>query len=185
MYGGGGGSIQAMIVSLRNNKYLVRRKSYFKLEDSIALSRDTHKMALTFRKPTPEILMFIQRKHAKRKKIFGALASLVVLLTGAATISILWLAQPNVIRNKRVAHAKIVLAQKQEEVLNQKRYITFISEGDYWLSQSHFKNAAFQYDAALFYFPKSEVAKTRLELSYALACERQNLFCEALEALQK
>lgn len=182
MPGFGGGFILNMIVSMRDNKNLLRRKSYFERENAVELSREAHKDALVFPEATPEILEEIQLSHARRKKRFGMLAALVVLCSGALTINIILKNQSDVEAQKRVDIARGSIAQQSKNLKKQEDYLFYLTDGDYWFSQGHFKNAVYQYEMAQWFYPQGAAVQSRLNRAYLLACEREGLFCEKLNA---
>ncbi len=182
MPGLGGSIVKIVIVSLRHKKKLFRRKSYFNRENAVELSREVHDDALIFPEATPEILEDIQLSHASRKKRFGMLAALVVVCSGALTINIILKNQSDVEAQKRVHIAHIKIAQQRKNLKKQEDYLFYLTDGDYWFSQGHFKNAVYQYEMAQWFYPQGAAVQSRLTRTYGLACAREGLFCEKLNA---
>lgn len=185
MPGGGGGSIQAMITSLRNNANLLRKKTYFLREDGAELSRSEHKEPLKFPEASAELLQEIKIKQSMRKKRIGYLALLIILCTVGFSIYIAIRVSPK-LKSEIPHRAKAVLNMNQSIVDKKRRYLNFIRNGDTWYTQSQFKNAVNQYKEALNLYPNSNAVYQRLSNTYALACEREGLFCEEwLSSLRK
>jgi len=178
MFAGGAGFIQSMIVTIRNNKDALRRKSYFERDYVTELSRQDHSNPLIFVKANPEILHAIRSKHATRKKRLGILAFFVVLCAGVFTAHIIQRHQYDATAKLRWIYASSAVQHKQEKVKKTQDYLFYLTEGDQWFSQGHFKNAAHQYEMALWFYPNSSAAKTRLEMTFDVACERAGLFCD-------
>ena len=185
MPGIGSGAIEAMIVSLRNNKNLLRRKSYFERENRSELNREEHHEGLNFPEASPELLHNIRQRHAERKKLLTILAFIVVL--GAAIFSwyLIQINQPDAQVKMREIRARTASNESKKLIDRQVSYLSYIKLGDYWYGQGHFKNAAWQYETALWFYPNSEAALERLNMTHALACERQNMFCDELIKPQK
>lgn len=177
MPGGGGGSIQAMLTSLRNNANLLRKKTFFLREDGSELSRSEHKEALKFPEASAELLQEIKIKHAMRKKRIGYLALLIVVCTVGFSLYMAIRVSPKL--KSEIPHkTKAVVNMNQSRVDKKRRYLNFIRNGDTWYTQSQFKNAVNQYKEALNLYPNSDAVYQRLSNTYALACEREGLFCE-------
>jgi hypothetical protein len=182
MPGLGGGIVKIVMVSIRDKKKMFRRKSYFERQNAVELSRESHDDALVFPNATPEILEDIQLSHARRKKRFGMLAALVVVCSGVLTINIILKNQSDVEAQKRVDIARGSIAQQRKNLKKQEDYLFYLTDGDYWFSQGHFKNAVYQYEMAQWFYPQGAAVQSRLNRTYLLACEREGLFCEKLNA---
>lgn len=185
MPGGGAGSIQAVITSLRENKKLLRKKTHFLREQVHELSRAEHKESLQFKEASDELLTAIKRKHRSRKRRIDLLAFVVVVLSA---IAVLFFVQENhKAANGTIAHQRALqkITASQEDIEKQRMYILHVNAGDTWYSQSHFANAAYHYNRALELYPNNRAVEERLKNTYSLACTRYGLLCEEYEAILK
>lgn len=114
MPGGGGGSIHAMITSLRENKKLLRKKTFFLREDIAELHRAEHHEPLQFKEANKEVLQQIKQKHGLRKRLTGLLAFAIVLLTAGISLYFVFVNQPKQpkISNSQKAEKLVLFNQK-------------------------------------------------------------------------
>lgn len=180
MPGGAGGFIQNMITSLRDNRNLLRKRNRFHRDEDIEFSRVEHKEPLIFKKASDELLIEIKEKHKRKKKLNDLLTIFTVLLAASFSMFVLLKSahapqESNTDYFAFEANGKDL--SKKEEL-----FLFFIEDGDYWYTESHFKNAVFQYQNALKLYPKNEAVLQRLQTTYDLACEREALFCEEWRA---
>ncbi|WP_299119763.1 hypothetical protein [uncultured Tenacibaculum sp.] len=71
----------------------------------------------------------------------------------------------------------------KKEAYNKKYLPKFnfvIEDGDQWLAKKKYKNAIYQYNKALEYFPKSSLAKEKLIFAYQERCKNVNIDCDKL-----
>lgn len=177
---GGYGNIQPL---LRNNKNLLRKKSIFKKGNSPADKKKNleglYQGELSFKKVSKYQLNRVKRSirtqiQNDNKKLQIAL---IVILTTATAISI-----GLFIYFKAIANEK---ALKNNE-LNKKEYLDkylpkfnfVIQDGDRWLAKKQYKNAIYQYNKALEYFPDNSLAKEKLNIAYKERCKYSNIDCD-------
>jgi hypothetical protein len=182
MAGGAAGSIQAMITSLRNNKMLLRKKEFFQREERIELNRAKHKEALVYPEFNEELLDEIKLTYQRKKRHNDVLILFVLLSTiFICSIFVYYKVYP-----KQNQVSQTFINPKNEKFTEkQKLFIFLLEDGDYWFSQSHFKNAVFQYKIALNLYPNNREVLQRLQKSYVRACELQDLFCDETTAFRK
>lgn len=170
--------------SLKDNKRHLRKKSLFKKERTfLNLKRETiqtnygkidskiisQKELRKIRKETLE-----DTKHAFRIEwlLFFAIIGLGVLMG-------VRYAQRNS-QLEELIHTKENLEYYEQNI---EEYNYLISNGDDWMREKKYHNAAFQYEKALKIFPKDSVGIYRLISAYDLQCKFENKNCEKREEL--
>jgi len=170
----GGGNIQAMINSLRNNKSHLRRKSRFKKERSfLNLKQDDYKSVvgkLNTKKLTKEERFKIRTQIVKdkRRQTYFNIGFFVVFL-------VVFMYSLNFIiegEKSRIKKNEAIIFSKKSEA-----YKYLISDGDLWLEKKHWNNAIFQYKKALLVFPTEYDAHYRISLAYYNKCIYLNNSC--------
>ncbi len=165
----GGGSIQGMIISLRNNRKLLRPKRSFLNQRKEFLK--VAKGEVNLRKASKEELQFFRRKiHEERKKqqnITIAIWTGIVLILLFITIKAF----------ENWKHEVSVLEKKNIDV-KMKNYMALIEDGDAWLTKRKWHNAIFQYEKALEIFPKEYDINYRLAYALCLRCEADFKDCK-------
>ncbi|MGS2740902.1 hypothetical protein [Sinomicrobium sp. M5D2P17] len=170
----GGGSIQGMINSLRNNKKLLRSKRLFSKEKTfLNIKKEYLKAAggkLDFKKASKEDIIRIRKRVIKERQKDN------ILLIAIATISItiasyftFKLVKQNYIAQE--SQKAILLKKKDEE------FLTLIQNGDEWFEKAKWNNAVFYYKKAKELFPENYDINYRIVNSYSLQCEREFKNC--------
>jgi len=175
MSGGGGGSIQAMINSLRDNKNLIRKRPSFAERRKEYLTSYSQ-LKISSKKATKEELMkvkrkiILQRKVARRKSII--VLSVVIPLI---VIAIFYITDTN---SSSINRTTTINNQKQI-----KKYNFHIADGDKMIHKKQWNNAIFQYTRAMEVFPKELDAQYRLALAYSYKCKYENESCNTADSL--
>lgn len=165
---GGGGSIQGMIIALRNNKNLLsKRKSLHEQNQSQKTSGIKSGLNCDI-EATDEQLLEIRtriRKRNKRKKIFNS------LIITTSVLIVLYLSFLN--SKKDVLYEKSVIEIKAKE----KTYKNYIQYGDTWLEDKKYNAAIYNYQKAVDLAPSDYHANYRLALAYSYICSKNKLQC--------
>ena len=170
-----------MITSIRQNRAMLRKKSYFKSDYKFDLTRKDHQKPLVFPKASAEFIQQISNQHRKRKKRFGLLAFAVFFLTAWLAWKITFDKHKNHVIKGAVLKSKYAVLQKKSVTDEQHLFLSRIKEADAYFSAGHFSNAVYMYKKAQLIHPNSQVVEKRLIRTYIFACERQKLFCSELE----
>ena len=166
---GGFGSINHMIVTLRNNKRLLpNRRSYFKPNSYQVTKTEYNKAAgatFNIKKATPTQLQKIRasiiQKRKREARNFAIIICVAIPLIGFG----LYMTFQNV---------SFGFPKTEESVTktnNEEQYMFYIKDGDNWLSKRNYFNAVFQFKKALQLFPSDFEANYRLALAYSYRCQ--------------
>lgn len=165
---GGGGSIQGMITSLKNNRKLLRKKRLFRPEKTfLRIKKEYIKSAegeLNLKNATGRQLRDIRVKVLKRRKK-NEFVRIVIFIS---FISVFSLIAYDYIKSSKALNE---LNEKRELKLKSDQYYSLIAEGDEWLKTRKWHNAIFQYKKALVIFPNDYSIHYRLANAYCLRCE--------------
>jgi tetratricopeptide (TPR) repeat protein len=173
----GGGSIQGMIISLRNNKNLLRPKRSFLNQRKEFLK--AAKGEVNFRKASKEELELFRKKiykeRKRQRKIDIAIWSGVGVILLFATILL-----------TKTMTEEIRDSEKERFKIQMNDYLKLIEYGDEWLTERRWHNAIFTYKKALEIFPKEYDINYRLTYALCLRCEADFINCkEAKTKLDK
>jgi len=187
---GGFGSINHMIVTLRNNRNLLPvKRSYFKNKDYTNVKNEYYKAAgdsFDIKKATPEQLKFVRETIINKRK--REARNFVILL---------WVGIPLICFGlfKTFQHFSFGFPQINEatelsnEKNNEEKYLFYLEDGDQWLSKRNYYNAVFQYKKAVELFPNDFDANYRLALGYSYRCQYNFEDCrvgkELIDKLEK
>ncbi len=177
---GGGGSIQGMINSLKNNKKLLRRNRMFLKDRSfLNLKKEYLKAAdgeVNFKKATKkqlsEIRVKVIRERKKRSYIYIGLFIACFFIIGFPIY--------HDFKANKMAEETTDSIQLEKD---KKEYLDLIADGDLWLSKKKWHNAIFQYKEALTLFPKEYDANYRLAMAYCYRCESEFEDCKKAKKL--
>jgi tetratricopeptide (TPR) repeat protein len=166
----GGGSIQNMINTLRNNKNLLRKKSMFKKERSFLQIKKEYlkvtKGKIELKNTTKEELALIrQRVLNQRQKERGISLLIAVCVLGFFTYLAIAIFKSTPNPSIRI------------EIQKQNNFLFFITDGDNWFEKEKWHNAVFQYQKALEIYPNDFDASYRLALAYVYHCKFENKDC--------
>ncbi|MCF8371746.1 MAG: tetratricopeptide repeat protein [Bacteroidales bacterium] len=187
MFGGGAGHILDMIIRLRNNKAMLRKKSMFKKEKSfLNLNNDdfpTSKGKIRIVSATKEQLDKIRIVAREDQRKFR-LAFLLVVSTTLVLLIILLNTYNNATR--KPTEENMLEMENDIQLKKKLDFDFFISDGDRWFTQGQWHNAIFQYKKALEVFPNDYDASFRLARTYTYCCEREKENCkEAVQLIDK
>ena len=177
---GGGGSIQGMITSLKNNRKLLRKKRLFRPEKTfLRIKKEYIKSAkgeLNLKNATGRQLRDIRVKVLKRRKK-NEFVRIVIFIS---FISVFSLIAYDYIKSSKALNE---LNEKRELKLKSDQYYSLIAEGDEWLKTRKWHNAIFQYKKALVIFPNDYSIHYRLANAYCLRCEDEFKDCNKAKKL--
>lgn len=169
---GGFGSINHMIVTLRNNKKLLpAKRSFFKNKDYSTIKNEYYNAvgdAFNIKKANPEQLLAIRKKIIKKRKR-EARTFLFLLCIG---IPLIVLGLYYSFHNYRFGFPNVKTAQEVSlENNDEEEYMFFLEDGDAWLQKRNYYNAVFQYKKAVALYPSDFEANYRLALGYSYQCQ--------------
>jgi len=177
---GGGGSIQGMITSLKNNKKLLRSKKLFSKERNFLNTKKENLKAtegkLEFKEASKEELERVRNRIInQRKKERLIFIFVTIAVVGAFTFFAIQLIQQN------------RLAEEQQKTLQQKakekEFLFFLKNGDDWFEKAKWQNSIFYYKKAKSISPTNYEVNYRLVNSYSLQCEHEFKNCHTAKDL--
>ncbi len=176
----GGGSVQGMITSLRNNKNLLRSKKLFNKERTfLRIKKENLKVSngkLNSEKASKEELKQIRKKivkeRYKEKKIVIGITIIVASIFIYFTFNIIQ-------QNNNDLKNQYALQFKNKE----KKFLSFIHKGDEWFVKGKWYNSIFYYKKAKDVFPKNYEVNYRLVRSYSFQCENEFKDCHTAKKL--
>ena len=181
----GEGSMMHMIIKLRNNKKLLRRKGMFKKERSFLQSTKEDFATDTRGIPTEDIsaeslnmirnkIITSRKKRNLRLGIFLGISFPLVLLIcfyffqgfsfGFDTLENTGPEQLNIATEKAA--------------VSEDKYLYYMKDGDAWLQKKSYYNAIFQYKKAVKLFPSEFAAHYRMVVAYSYQCQYEFKGCE-------
>jgi len=178
MSGGAGGSILAMILSLKANKAILpKRKSYRELKE---LYDTAHKnRQLKYGKADPEYLKSIRIELIKERKKELTERIIIIILSlfiGFAFVSIplFWLNSEN------VSEMDIFPESTSETIMKEKvhAYKMFINSGDHHFLHHEYTLVVNNYEAALNIFDDDVNIKYNFAIILYHSCLDSNLYCQ-------
>ncbi len=179
----GEGSIMHMITTLRNNKYLLRRKRMFKKDRSfLNTKKEDYKAAegkIDIRKLSKEELLAIKNSVIKSRRS-QLLRTLLITSLVLGSIIILVLRISNKLEKERLEQVKIIEERVSKDNLTQNttQYNYFVKEGDLWVTKGNWDNAVFEYKIAQKIFPQKPEINYKLALAYVYNCSNFNQDCD-------
>ena len=179
----GEGSMMHMITTLRNNKYLLRRKRMFKKERTfLSVKKEYYKATkgeINIRKLSKEELLAIRNSVIKSRRSQRFKTLLITSLV-LGSIFILVFRFSSKLKKERLEQVKIIEARVFQENLTQNttQYNYFIKEGDLWVTKGNWDNAVFEYKIALKIFPHKHEINYKLALAYVYNCSNFNQDCD-------
>jgi tetratricopeptide (TPR) repeat protein len=175
----GGGSILGMIISLRNNKQLLRKKSKY---DKRRIFSGDDPATLSHGKNTPLEFKHISGKELEeyrkkirernrinlRRRIIGT--TLVLVLVGFGLFRLTVGIDRELVRFRREAEA----ATYEQ---NKFKYDLIVRDGDNYVLRAEWAEAIFAYKKALVIFPDMYEANFKLADAYMKSCMHDNMYC--------
>lgn len=176
---GGFGSINHMIVTLRNNRNLLpTKRSYFKKQDYGAIKNEYYKAvggSFNIKKASPEELLAIRKKIIKKRK--REVHRFTILLCIGLPLIVLGLYFT--FQNYSFGFPK---SQQLEQIdlknIKEEKHLFYLNDGDVWLKKRDWYNAIFQYKNALKLYPNEFNASYRLAIAYSYRCQYEFEDCE-------
>ncbi len=176
---GGFGSINHMIVTLRNNRKLLPVKpSYFKNKSYTNIKNEYYKVAkesFDIKKATPEQLKLIREKIISNRKKETRRQAIFLSIAMPLACYGLYL----VFHNFSFGFPETKkITTEQIENNDQEKYLFLLEDGDNWLKKRNYYNAVFQYKKAVQLYPNDFDANYRLALGYSYRCQYNFEDCE-------
>ncbi len=172
---GGGGSIQGFNDSLKNNRKLLRKSSFFPKERSfLNPKREYYKAAggvESLRNASKEELLEIRKTIRNKRKIENII---MIVLFVIVTILTIYLMRDFFKENENYISAE----DKKALELKNKEFSFFITDGDNYLEKGQWHNAVFQYNKALELFPTNYDASYRVAYALSYWCRNEKLNCK-------
>lgn len=181
MFVGGAGSIQSMIMTLRNNKNLLLRRTKFDRRNLPDTSTDINNEPLKFVGGDKNIVRAIRSQKKSKRKFQTILIGVVLLASLGTAFLISYDSLLNPKNNHSQKEAKIIEQRLKEIKARDMSYVDYVNSGDTYFSDGEFLNAVYMYEKALKLYPRSNAVKQRLERTYDYACRRKQMFCEKLK----
>jgi len=176
----GGGSIQGMITSLRNNKELLRSKRFFSKERTfLSIKKEYLKAAggkIAFKNASQNDILKIREKIVKARKKESAILFLVSLII----ILFIFYCGFRIIEYDYIVEEKQRLATFKEK---ETEFLLLIEQGDEWFIKARWHNSIFNYRKAKNLFPNNYEINYRLVYAYSLQCENDFKNCHLAKAL--
>jgi tetratricopeptide (TPR) repeat protein len=183
MSGGAGGSILAMILSLKANKAILpKRKSYRELRE---LYDTAHKNRhLKYGKADPEYLKSIRTELIKERK--KELAKRIIIIILSLLIGFVLVSIPLFWLNSENVSEMVLFPESTTETLNKEKihaYKMFINFGDHHFLHHEYTLAVTNYEAALKIFDDDINIKYNFAIILYHSCLDSSLYChKAIES---
>ncbi len=171
---GGGGSIQGMNNSLKMNRQLLRKKTYFRKERSfLNRKREYHKAAgiIDLKTATKEELAGIRKTIIKRRRKSNLIFLFLFVIIASPLLYFsfdFFKTQTN----------KELMIEKMEKDERMEKYNFFISDGDEYIKKGEWHNAMFQFNKAIEIFPNDYHAHYRYSYAAVYRCRNEKEKCE-------
>ncbi len=183
-----GGSVQAMLTILRNNKLLLRKKNIFKKERTFLSIKQEYIRAIPgpyhFKHATKEELKRIREEVLKNRKKDAlkewTWTGIVVLFLVVLSVYIFISIGSYLFPTPTPEINSLTQVQIQKE--NQERFTFFVQSGDEWMQNLQYGNAVFQYQNALELYPNRSEIKLKLAEAMTYQCYYDGRDCEKAKA---
>ena len=184
MSGGAGGSILAMILSLKNNKAILpRRKSFREIREIYSSSTSNHK--LFNKKSDPEFLKVLRGQLIKERKLEITKRILLICFSIVVAVALFYI--PFIL----ISNFGQTVSQKSVEssTINKKNekykaYEMFVNYGDHHFEHKEYNEAILNYKSALELSTNKKQTYNKLAIIYYYACLDGNIYChEAITSL--
>ncbi len=161
---GWGGSVSAMIQSLRNNKELLGKKKYHK--SKVKALQASEKLKISYSKATSKELQLVREKIKKDQRL-NRIKTILVLVLLSPFIGFvfynLWLA------------IKEEIPKTKDQLIME--FYHNIKEGDTFFKKKQFDNAVIFYESAEEIFPNSSTIRIRMGMVSTMECLYENENC--------
>lgn len=175
---GFGGSAQAMINIIKNNRAMLgEKKSFFKSKKDYYASNSVDENQDVFvdhLQATPALLEDIRAKLQRERKMMfriNLIIFIILLLLAVFSVTYFFGGQEEI----EVKSKKMVIKVEDTRV---KDFVFYIDDGDEWMEQGKFENGLFQYKKAAELAPSNYNVQYRISLAYAYLCRYDNIDCE-------
>lgn len=166
-----GGSVQAMITSLRNNKNLLPKRKSLYDKDKLKNVNYTISEGLNCDiEATEEQLLEIRTRIQKRNKLKKIINSVII---SVAVLIALYLSYLNSQKQVIIQTPKVETETKTTEQV----YLNYIKYGDTWLEDKKWKAAIHNFQKAVELAPNDYHSQYRLALAFAYHCANENSNC--------
>ena len=177
-----GGSVAAMLLSLRNNSALASKtKGVNRLKEQLN-NASSPQRALYQNEVDPQKLKRIQKEiierfRAERRRnnlIIGSIFILLLAFLVGSVWSLLFVSAPHKEMDITLQHQ----IDQENEIAKTNRLNFFIEDGYKWLDKNNFTNAIYQFELAVNEFPNSHDAHIGLIKALLKQCEIEKVNCE-------
>ncbi len=179
-----------MVITMRNNLNLLRKKRLFKKGDDF-FSPDgsdytTSNRGIPSEPISKEKLLAIKKDIREQNRKQRKRIALILLITFPLSVLLIYytfkdfeFGFPDISSQTELAQKELTKQQKKD------RFLFFLNDGDKWLTQKKYHNAIFQYKKALELYPSEYRAHYRLAVTYSYQCQYEFKGCEEGYALIK
>ena len=171
---GYGGSVKAMIDTLKNNKMLLRRKSTFTIlreqRESIENAKLLKGKQVKNKEFTPELKAKIRADAIKRLKK-GRIITITSVIISILIVTIAFY----IFIPKNIPREQSIIEMDYYE--GRKNIDFYINDGYMWLNKNHYHNAIFQFKLATELNDKDIRVSLGLTAAYAGSCVINNEHC--------
>lgn len=175
-----GGSIAGMILSLRNNANMLRKRSMFKKESTfLRIKKEYYKASkgkIDLKQLNPIQLRRIRQtiKYNRKESLKHNLIAILFVVPIVLYVGNALLETSSFYPYSTYTNIKGGNSQKKKS-----EYLFFVTKGDMYIEKEEWHNAIFHYTEALKLFPKEFSANYRLALAYTYSCSHEATNCEA------
>jgi hypothetical protein len=178
---GFGGSVLAMILTLKNNAR-PKRKAFEAVKD-FDKNQVHWKTRLKFKTLPKDQLNDLKdkiREDARRKRYKQTIIS-VILFSTVLIFGIYFI-------NNFIEKQNLIIEANSEQKKNynkdrSEKYLYYLNDGYKWLGEEHYKNAKFQFNQANEIFPEDYRTKIALTTAFVYDCMATNTDCIKAQAL--
>lgn len=162
---GWGGSVSAMIQSLKNNKELLGSKREYH-RTKVKVLQSSEKLKIKYKEATPEQLRTVRAK-VKQERLFNKLKTVIVILVLSPLIFIVGRSCWNVIKEE--------IPKSEGQILMD--FYSEIKIGDNFFMKNKFEKAVVFYESAEVINPHSKEVKIRMGIVSTIECLYENENC--------
>ncbi|WP_435624723.1 hypothetical protein [Flagellimonas sp.] len=171
---GGEGSIQSMIVILRNNKKLLHKRNPFRRGSGFERLRDDYRKfsqgEIETKTVTKSQLREIRRKVIEENRKENIRIWVIGIVVSIFAVGFTMMGYKG-IQNYEAELDEIKIKKSTD------KYLFYIQDGDKWLEKGHHHNAVFQYLLAKRIYPNEYNVNYRLTLTYGSWCKYNRTGC--------
>lgn len=177
MPGGAGGSILAMILSLKNNKAILpKRKSFKEIREAYTGSK--YQYHLNKKKSDPEFLKKLREQLIKERRKDLTKRIVYICLSIVVVMALLYIPLL-IIKNTALSeNQKAIDNYTRIKKEKYKAYEMFVYYGDYHFNRKEYDDAIKNYKFALKLSPNKDQTYYDLATIYYFACLDSNIYCQ-------